>query len=86
MLGALVSGFATDWASQVFDALIGLCLLAAYCLLGAGWPIMKTEGALQRKAVRWAQGSLWLTAAGVASISLATPWVSPRSLKRLPFK
>jgi cytochrome d ubiquinol oxidase subunit II len=78
MLGSLVTGFATDWGSRAFSALIGLCLIAAYSLLGAGWLIMKTEGALQRKAVRWAQGSLWLTAAGVAAISLATPWVSER--------
>jgi cytochrome d ubiquinol oxidase subunit II len=50
----------------------------AYRLLGAGWLIMKTEGALQLRAVAWAQGSLWLTAAGVLAISVATPWVSPR--------
>jgi cytochrome d ubiquinol oxidase subunit II len=78
MLGGLITGFDTHWASQLFNALIGLCLVAAYCLLGAGWLIMKTEGALQYKAVRWARGSLWLTAAGVAAISLATPWVSQR--------
>ncbi len=78
MLGGLITGFDPHWGSQLFNALIGLCLVAAYCLLGAGWLIMKTEGALQLKAVRWAQGSLWLTAAGVAAISLATPWVSQR--------
>ena len=78
MLGSLVTGFASDWGSQLFNALIGLCLVAAYCLLGAGWLIMKTEGALQLKAVRWAKGSLWLTGAGVAAISMATPWVSQR--------
>lgn len=78
MLGALVTGFDNGWRSQIFNALIGLCLVAAYCLLGAGWLIMKTEGPLQLKAVRWAQGSLWLTAAGVAAISFATPWVSQR--------
>ena len=78
MLGGLVTGFAGDWGSQLFNALIGLCLVAAYCLMGAGWLIMKTEGALQLKAVRWAQGSLWLTAGGVAAISIATPWVSQR--------
>lgn len=39
---------------------------------------MKTEGTLQLKAVRWAQGSLWLTAIGVAAISVVTPWVSAR--------
>jgi len=78
MLGGLITGFESHWASQLFSALIGLCLVAAYCLLGAGWLIMKTEGVLQLKAVRWAQGSLWLTAAGIAAISWATPWVSER--------
>nr|WP_295778879.1 cytochrome d ubiquinol oxidase subunit II [Rhodoferax sp.] len=78
MLGGLITGFRTDAWTYVFCALIGLCLVAAYCLLGAGWLIMKTEGALQLKAVRWAQGSLWLTAAGVVAISAVTPLVSQR--------
>lgn len=77
MLGQLVTGFKQDAAGYVFSALIGFCLVFAYRLLGAGWLIMKTEGALQLEAVAWAKGSLWLTAAGVLAISLATPWVSP---------
>lgn len=82
MLGALVTGFSNTWGSHIFSALIGVCVVSAYCLLGAGWLIMKTEGALQRKAIQWAQRSLWLTAAGVAAISLATPWVSQRIFDR----
>ena len=78
MLGQLILGFNQDTAAYVFSALIGFCLVFAYRLLGAGWLIMKTEGALQLRAVAWAQGSLWLTAAGVVAISVATPWVSPR--------
>ncbi len=78
MLGGLITGFKNDSLSNLFSALIGFCLLAAYCLLGAGWLIMKTEGPLQLKAVRWAQKSLWLTALGVAAISIVTPWVSAR--------
>jgi cytochrome bd ubiquinol oxidase subunit II len=78
MLGGLITGFKGDLWSNLFSALIGFCLLAAYCLLGAGWLIMKTEGALQLKAVAWARSSLWLTAMGVAAISAATPWVSAR--------
>jgi cytochrome d ubiquinol oxidase subunit II len=39
---------------------------------------MKTEGALQLRAVEWAKNSLWLTAAGVLAISVATQLVSPR--------
>jgi cytochrome d ubiquinol oxidase subunit II len=78
MLGQLILGFKQDTAAYLFSALIGFCLVFAYRLLGAGWLIMKTEGALQLRAVAWAQGSLWLTAAGVVAISVATPWVSPR--------
>ncbi len=82
MLGQLILGFKQDTASYVFSALIGFCLVFAYRLLGAGWLIMKTEGALQLRAVAWAQGSLWLTAAGVVAISVATPWVSPRIFEK----
>ena len=78
MLGQLILGFKQDTAAYVFSALIGFCLVFAYRLLGAGWLIMKTEGALQLRAVAWAQSSLWLTAAGVIAISVATPWVSQR--------
>jgi len=78
MLGGLVTGFSNTTGSQVFAAIIGLCLVAAYCALGAGWLIMKTEGALQLHAVRWAQRSMWLMAAGVVAISVSTPWVSAR--------
>jgi cytochrome d ubiquinol oxidase subunit II len=78
MLGQLITGFKQDAAGYWFSALIGFCLVFAYRLLGAGWLIMKTEGALQLRAVAWAKGSLWLTAAGVLAISIATPWVSAR--------
>jgi cytochrome bd ubiquinol oxidase subunit II len=78
MLGGLITGFYKDLWSQLFSAVIGLCLVAAYCLLGAGWLIMKTEGALQLKAVTWAQRSWWFTATGVGAISLMTPLISER--------
>jgi len=78
MLGQLITGFKQDTPGYLFSALIGFCLVFAYRLLGAGWLIMKTEGALQLRAVAWAKGSLWLTAAGVLAISVATPWISPR--------
>jgi cytochrome d ubiquinol oxidase subunit II len=77
MLGSLITGFAaTSWVIA-FNAVIGLALVSAYCLLGAGWLIIKTQGTLQLQAVRWARGSLLLTMAGVAAISVATPLVSP---------
>lgn len=78
MLGQFITGFREETSSYLFSTLIGFSLIAGYRLLAAGWLIMKTEGALQLKAVKWAKNSLWLTAAGVLAISLATPWVSSR--------
>jgi cytochrome bd ubiquinol oxidase subunit II len=76
MLGLLVAGFERTPVNVLFAAFIGLALAAGYCLLGAGWLIMKTEGALQLDAVRWARLSLWLTALGIAAVSVATPLVN----------
>ena len=78
MLGSLITGFATGGWTLVFNAVIGLALVAAYSLIGAGWLIIKTEGALQLQALRWARVSLWFTMAGIAAISVATPLVSER--------
>ena len=82
MLGSLITGFKGDEASNLFSLLIGLCMVAAYALLGAGWLIMKSVGVLQLKAIAWARKSLWLTAAGVAAISLATPMISARIFEK----
>lgn len=78
MLGLLVMGFERSAGAMAFGALIAICLVAGYALLGAGWLIIKTEGELQQQAVRWARGSLWLTALGIAAVSLATPLLSER--------
>jgi cytochrome bd ubiquinol oxidase subunit II len=76
MLGSYILGFQSTWQAYAFSALIAICLVAGYALLGGCWLVMKTEGALQLQAVRWARGALWLTALGIAAVSLATPWVS----------
>ena len=77
MLGSLITGFDDSGWTTAFNAVIGLALVAAYCLLGAGWLIIKTEGALQLQAVRWARFSLFFTILGISAISIATPLVSP---------
>lgn len=78
MLGLYITGFRYDWPNLLFAVGVGLCLVAGYCLLGAGWLIMKTEGSLQLRAIHWARRSLWLTGIGVAAISVVTPMVSQR--------
>jgi cytochrome bd ubiquinol oxidase subunit II len=76
MLGLYVTGFAGTAATWAFALLTGVCVCTGYALLGATWLIIKTEGALQLKAVAWARGSLLLTGAGIAAISIATPMLS----------
>lgn len=82
MLGLYIVGFQYSLATVIFSLFTGLSLLAGYALLGAGWLIMKTTGDLQTRAVFWARRSLWLTALGVAAISITTPLVSARIFEK----
>ena len=76
MLGRYVSGFGEGWNYPLFAAAIAAALPMAYVLLGAAWLIMKTEGALQQKAIDWAKIAWGPMVVGLALISLATPWIS----------
>jgi cytochrome d ubiquinol oxidase subunit II len=82
MLGRYITGFAQGEAFTLFAAVIALCLPAAYTLIGACWLVIKTEGELQKTAVRWAQQAWLPMALGLLLISLATPWVSPTVFER----
>ncbi|HSV70798.1 MAG TPA: cytochrome d ubiquinol oxidase subunit II [Methylibium sp.] len=76
MLGRYVSGFGQGWNYPLFAAAIALTLPAAYVLLGATWLVMKTEGALQAKAIGWARQAWGPVVLGMLLISMATPWIS----------
>ncbi len=76
MLGHYITGLQSGWAFQVFAAVIAVLLPAAYVLLGATWLVMKTEGELQRLAVRWAKIAWLPVVLGMALISIVTPVVS----------
>ena len=76
MLGRYVSGFGEGWNYPLFAAAIAAALPMGYVLLGATWLIMKTDGELQDKAVRWARIAWVPMVAGLVLISLATPWIS----------
>ena len=56
MLGSYVLGFRSDAVGLGFAVAIGLCLCAGYALLGAGWLVLKAEGELRERALRWAYG------------------------------
>jgi cytochrome d ubiquinol oxidase subunit II len=76
MLGRYVTGFAHGFMYWIFALLVGASLCGGYVLLGATWLILKTEGDLQRKAVKWTRWGLAWVALGVALVSLGTPLVS----------
>ncbi|MEM8838562.1 MAG: cytochrome d ubiquinol oxidase subunit II [Pseudomonadota bacterium] len=78
MLGFYIMGLQATAAAFAFSILTAICLTAGYILVGSSWLIIKAEGPLQEKAVKWARASLIGTALGFAAISIATPAVSPR--------
>jgi cytochrome d ubiquinol oxidase subunit II len=76
MLGRYVTGFETGAGYFLFGLLVAAGLCGGYVLLGATWLVLKTEGALQKKALGWARWGLVWVALGVALVSLATPLAS----------
>src|SRR6056297_2534484 len=82
MLGIYILGLRWTWASVAFALLTAGALTVAYSFIGAAWTILKTDGALQTKAVRWARGGIWGVVLGMGSVSLATPLTSDRIMDK----
>jgi cytochrome d ubiquinol oxidase subunit II len=82
MLGLYIMGLNITAATIAFSMLTALCLTAGYGFIGATWLIGKTDGALQRKAVRHARFGLVGVVAGLIAVSLASPLVSPRIFEK----
>jgi cytochrome d ubiquinol oxidase subunit II len=82
VLGAFIQGFEVegrafaggsfDWLTP-FSVLTGVALLFGYCLLGAGWLVIKTEGPLQALARRMGRRCLVGVAIGIGAVSIWTP-------------
>lgn len=82
MLGLYVLGLDFGLAAFAFAALVSVCLTASYAAMGAAWLIYKTEGELQKKAVRFLRYALAFTAIGMVAVSAATPFASPRIFEK----
>ncbi len=82
MLGMYIMGLEFTAATLGFSVLTAVFLTAGYSFIGAAWLVGKTEGALQAKAVDWAQGGIWGILLGIAAISVASPLVSARIFER----
>lgn len=78
MLGMYILGFGYTVKHVAFACLTAVCLTAGYAFIGATWLIYKTDGPLQRRAVRFANIGLLGVVAGFVAVSLASPLVSER--------
>jgi cytochrome d ubiquinol oxidase subunit II len=76
MLGSYVTGLTPGPLNLAFAALIAVTLPALYLVLGAGWLLVKTEGALFDRAVRWGRAAVLPMGLALLAISIATPLVS----------
>ena len=73
--GRAYAGGWFDWLTP-FSLLTGVATVAAYCLLGSAWLVMKTSGSLQNKAFKLTKVALFATLVFIAAISLATPFLT----------
>ena len=82
MIAGVITSFDKGTLFDAFGLLVGIGLAGGYALLGATWLAIKTEGDLHARALKWARGAVFLTAAGVAAISLVTPFTSPGIMEK----
>jgi cytochrome d ubiquinol oxidase subunit II len=91
VLGAFIQGFHVEgrhFAGSSFDCFTlfstftGVALMFGYGLLGAGWLVIKTEGALQDLARALGRRALIGTALAVAVVSLWTPLIDAHIAER----
>ncbi|HET9144953.1 MAG TPA: cytochrome d ubiquinol oxidase subunit II [Sphingomicrobium sp.] len=91
VLGTFIQGFKVDgrhFAGTSFDwvtpfaLLTGLALMFGYGLLGAGWLVLKTEGALQDWARKAGRLCLIAVLIAILAVSIWTPLADPEIARR----
>lgn len=73
MIGSYITGLSGTNVSMLFSSLIAVSLPALYVMLGAGWLLIKTEGELFDKSLRWARRALLPLGLALLAVSIATP-------------
>ena len=79
--GRVYAGGPFDWLTP-FAVFTGAALVAGYAMLGCGWLIMKTEGALQRRMFRLMPTLSGLVLLAILVVSLWTPLTHPPIAQR----
>src|SRR5436853_511472 len=55
MLGRYITGFQPGFGYWLFSLVVAGGVCGGYVLLGATWLVLKSEGALQQKAIAWSR-------------------------------
>ena len=76
MLGSYITGLVPSPVNIAFSVLIAVTMPALYVVLGAGWLLLKTEGALFDKALAWGRRAMPVMGLALLAISISTPLVS----------
>jgi cytochrome d ubiquinol oxidase subunit II len=91
ILGSFIQGFHVEGRHFVgssfdcftpFSIFTGLGLMSGYALLGAGWLVIKTDGALQDWARALGRRCLIGTTIAIIIVSLWTPFIDPHIAAR----
>lgn len=77
MLGLYVMGFTNTLEAHGFALLSAIGVSAAYTFIGSAWLVMKTEGALQQRAITVCQSTVIITFIGIFTVSLVNLLLSP---------
>ena len=77
MLGQYVMGFDQSMSAILFCGLSAFGVTAAYCYIGSAWLVLKTEAALQTRAVSWTRKAGRASLLGVVAVCLINPLVNP---------
>lgn len=72
--GRAYAGADWDWLTP-FSVITGVALVFGYALLGSTWLVLKTEGELQARAVRYARVAGGLTLLMIVVVSAWTPFL-----------
>ena len=76
MLGQYIVGFDNSAMSIMFSLISAVGVAIAYTLIGAAWLIMKCEGELQARAIKWFYKALFVSWLGVIAVSIVNPLVN----------
>ena len=80
MLGIYVMGLEYTVLSCLFAVFSGICVTAAYALIGNTWLVLKTSGQLQRHAIIRCKQAGTLCFSGILAVCLVNPLVNANAL------